>query len=206
MSNQRISTQPAVGRPSVAVERREQILDAVTQCLIEVGLVGTTLEAIAKRAGMTRSAIAHFVGNRDDVIAAAVTKSIDQFVNLARLQVQEVPPEQRLDSFVDFVLESNEIAGIIVVIDELTAHAHHDEHAREELRSGYGRLHGFVEQMAADRYPRAAAARRSTAVTGLILVLREYDRLRALGATDSPDGLHRQVGELTTMLLESMDD
>ncbi|MGO2634172.1 MAG: TetR family transcriptional regulator, partial [Galactobacter sp.] len=43
-----------MGRPSVGPQRRAQILDATVECISEFGIVATTLERIAEKAGMSR--------------------------------------------------------------------------------------------------------------------------------------------------------
>lgn len=60
-----------MGRPSVAVERRRQILEAAIRCIAAKGLAGTTLDGIAEEAGMARGHVRHFAGNRDDVLLGA---------------------------------------------------------------------------------------------------------------------------------------
>lgn len=57
-----------MGRPSVATERREQILDATMTTIAEHGIHGTTLDRIADTAGMSRGHVRHFVGNRDRLL------------------------------------------------------------------------------------------------------------------------------------------
>ena len=198
---------PRVGRPPVAAERREQIFDAVEECLVELGLAGTTLEAIAERAGMTRSAIAYFVGNRDQVIDAAVARSVGRFVATMKEAVEAARPEERLEAYVEYVLASHsERARWITVMDEVVAYAHHDERARGLLRRGYEGLQEYVEQLAAYRFPDAAPAQRNTVVTAINLLLREYDRVRSLGVGVSPLKQRRQVREAAYLLIASLEE
>jgi TetR/AcrR family transcriptional repressor of bet genes len=60
-----------VGRPTVAIERRRQILEAAIRCIAAKGLAGTTLDGIAEEAGMARGHVRHFAGNREDVLLGA---------------------------------------------------------------------------------------------------------------------------------------
>lgn len=62
-----------MGRPSVAAERREQILDATMTTIAEHGIHGTTLDRIADTAGMSRGHVRHFVGNRDRLLLDTAT-------------------------------------------------------------------------------------------------------------------------------------
>lgn len=60
-----------MARPSVADERRDQILDATLATIAERGISGTTLGHIADKAGMSRGHVRHFVGNRDRLLLDA---------------------------------------------------------------------------------------------------------------------------------------
>ncbi|KRA24921.1 TetR family transcriptional regulator [Microbacterium sp. Root61] len=57
-----------MARPSVAVERREQIIDATMTTIAEHGISGTSLDRIADAVGMSRGHVRHFVGNRDRLL------------------------------------------------------------------------------------------------------------------------------------------
>lgn len=63
-----------MGRPSVAAERRRQIVDAALRCLGIHGFAGTTLDRIAEEAGMARGHMRHFAGNRDDLLVEAARR------------------------------------------------------------------------------------------------------------------------------------
>jgi AcrR family transcriptional regulator len=57
-----------VGRPSVATERKAQIIEAAIRTIGTHGITGTTLDRIAEEAGMSRGHVRHFVGNRDQLL------------------------------------------------------------------------------------------------------------------------------------------
>lgn len=57
-------------RPSLAPQRISEILDAFEQCILTVGLQACALEQIAATAGMKRSILRHYIGNKDDIIVA----------------------------------------------------------------------------------------------------------------------------------------
>ncbi|WP_336651776.1 MULTISPECIES: TetR/AcrR family transcriptional regulator [unclassified Leucobacter] len=60
-----------MARPSVADERREQIIEATLRTISEHGISKTTLDRIADTAGMSRGHVRHFVGNRDRLLLDA---------------------------------------------------------------------------------------------------------------------------------------
>jgi AcrR family transcriptional regulator len=194
-----------VGRPSVSDERQEQIFDAVEACLFEYGLAGTTLERIAEQADLPRSAIAHFVGNRDAVIDAAVVRSVDRFISTMAGSLEDMAPADRLTGVVDFVLTGSTLnKRALIVMDEAIAYAHHSNTTRRHIRASYEQLESMVDGFVADRYPGAPAEGRRTAATALILLLREYDRIRTLGASDSPKALQRRVRAAADLIIDSV--
>lgn len=68
-----------MGRKSMAAERREQILAAFERCIIKYGLEGATLERIANEAGVKRSIIRHYIGNREAVVTALVERVMVEY-------------------------------------------------------------------------------------------------------------------------------
>ncbi len=59
-----------MARPDLSIERSEQILDAYARCVARSGLDAASLEEVAGEAGVRRSIIRHYIGNRDDLVAA----------------------------------------------------------------------------------------------------------------------------------------
>lgn len=54
------------------MERKVQIVDAFIELVAEKGLEAVNLADVAAAAGVQQTAIRHFVGNRDDLIMAAI--------------------------------------------------------------------------------------------------------------------------------------
>ena len=71
-----------MARPDLSAERSEQILDAFSRCVTRSGLDAASLEEVAGEAGVRRSIIRHYIGNRDDLVAAFLDRLE------ARLQLQ----------------------------------------------------------------------------------------------------------------------
>ena len=72
-------------RPTIAPQRREEILQAFEACALRKGLDATTLTDVAEEAGLPRSLVRHFVGNRDAMVSGLIermfsraTQSIEQ--------------------------------------------------------------------------------------------------------------------------------
>ena len=65
-------------RPSLKLQRSEEILDAFERCVARYGIEGTTLEKTAEEAGLQRSLLRHNVGNRDDLLNSLVNRFISE--------------------------------------------------------------------------------------------------------------------------------
>ena len=61
-------------RPSIAAERQEEILQAFETCALRNGLEATTLEDVAEEAGLQRSLVRHFMGNRADMVSGLIER------------------------------------------------------------------------------------------------------------------------------------
>lgn len=195
-----------VGRPSVVAERRRQILDAVEECVVRYGLAGSTLDRIADEAGLTRSNLAHFVGNRDEIIDAALERSVTRFTEQMQAQVADLPPEEQLRAFLDSVLAGNdEVRRSTRLMNELSAAAAHNEHARAVLLSALERADSWIADLIEARYPEASSDVRGSVAALLPLALREFDRDRLLDGVYGRDDYTRRVGAAVEVLLEALE-
>lgn len=65
---------------------RERLLDATVDSLAEVGWHGTTVVAVAARAGVSRGAAQHHFATRDDIVQAAMLRVGEALVTRLREQ------------------------------------------------------------------------------------------------------------------------
>jgi AcrR family transcriptional regulator len=96
-----------MGRKSLKEDRVEQILNAFDECLAEYGLQGVTLELIANRAGMARRMILHYIGRKEDVIAAAALRIAMHFKVAARQFMSISNNENRLEAGLDYLFSED---------------------------------------------------------------------------------------------------
>ena len=82
-----------MGRPSLAAERRAQVLSAFGRCVARAGFAGTSLENVAEEAGLARGHVRHYLGNRhDQVMALAEWVSTEDRAEFAH--VAEAPDDR----------------------------------------------------------------------------------------------------------------
>mgnify|MGYP006101828611 FL=1 len=75
-----------MARPSLKAERQESIMAAFTRCITKLGLEAASLDEIAKEAGMQRSLVRHFAGNREDLVNQVADYVASQFEHIWRQQ------------------------------------------------------------------------------------------------------------------------
>jgi AcrR family transcriptional regulator len=189
-----------VGRKSVATIRRAEIVDAVQRCVVRKGLAAATMADVAREAGMQRSAISHFLGNREDVVSAAIERSCDYYIELIEAIVAEHPPERRVHALVDDLIGGKRAnPDAMVLFDEIVAIAHHDEHARSEVERAYGVLDRELKAALRARYPDAPSRDRTAVAHALVLVIDNEERFRVLGLSNG-----RAARAAAGMLLDSL--
>jgi AcrR family transcriptional regulator len=74
------TTAPAPARP----ETLQRILDAAFQCVSEVGLARTTVEDVARAAGLARQTIYRYFPSKDHLILALVLREEEKFLDGVR--------------------------------------------------------------------------------------------------------------------------
>mgnify|MGYP000206256033 FL=1 len=68
-----------MARPSLQTERKKTIMAAFTRCISKLGLEAASLDEIAKEAGMQRSLVRHFAGNREDLVSQVADYIASEF-------------------------------------------------------------------------------------------------------------------------------
>ena len=190
-----------MGRKSMVAIRRAEIVDAVQRCIVRKGLAETTMADVAHEAGMQRSAISHFLGNRDAVISAAIERSCDYYIELVETVASEHPPERRAQALVDDLIGGKRATpDAMVLFDEIVALAHHDQRARAEVERAYGVLERELEAALRARYPAAPSRDRTTVIHALVLLIDNEERFRVLGLADS-----RAARQAAQRLLDSLE-
>jgi AcrR family transcriptional regulator len=144
----------SVGRPSVADERIEEILDAYTRCVARYGLDGTTLQQVADEAGMARGHIRHYVGNRDELRRIFGKRLFARYAGQGQNVATDAASGKKAETLVrHFFRAGNAPNDDYAAIDALFAAARFDENLRKRLRTVYTGLESLVSSALADDYP-----------------------------------------------------
>lgn len=94
-------------RPSVKKERTEEILQAFERCVAAYGVEGATLERLAEEAGLRRSLIRHYVGNRDELINALLERYIRESDRQTALLMNNLPEKNAAETMVEYLFDDS---------------------------------------------------------------------------------------------------
>jgi AcrR family transcriptional regulator len=146
------------GRPSVADQRRTEIVTAFVALVAEQGHANASIAEIAGRADVHRSAVHHFVGNR----AALMNAALDEvWAQHGRTFLSVLGEEPTIDQTVDylfsphFISENAEFDDVLAV---LVAVATQDDSVAERLASDYQATLDGILEILGDSSPDATAA------------------------------------------------
>ena len=106
-----------MARPSMAGQRRREILDAFESCILRHGIAGTSLEMLAEAAGMKRSILRHYIGNRDAIIEALGERWYSHYDEQWQQTLAYLPESGRLDALVEILFAERDEAyaeGVII--------------------------------------------------------------------------------------------
>jgi AcrR family transcriptional regulator len=131
-----------MGRKSLKEIRVNEILDAFERCLTKKGLQGTTLDNIAEEAGLARRMIRHYIGNRTDLIDAAVERIIEKFTLSVFNALNQFERTERFNGALDYLFSEafNELPATKLVA-ALLAVSLYDEQVCRAVKTLYDSFH-----------------------------------------------------------------
>ncbi|MGF1645915.1 MAG: TetR/AcrR family transcriptional regulator [Kineosporiaceae bacterium] len=143
------------GRPSLAGERRAQVLDAFLTLVGEHGLEAVTLDRVAQAAGVQRPVIRHFVGNRADLVRQAIGRLSEWYEAEVRTAVGAAP---NVDALLDLLFGDTWTQGLSAhdrAFDALLLEATRDAGTAAAVRRAYAMLLDEVAAALQRESPRA---------------------------------------------------
>lgn len=122
-----------VGRPSKAEERRAGILVAATAVAAREGIAGTTVGKVADEAGIQRTLVLHYFGDRRSLIDSFIEQTVAVYGDLQILGDRTASLEQRIDAAFDAGHYASR--DDLVVWTEIAALAARDDAVRNRIRT-----------------------------------------------------------------------
>ncbi|MGI9509216.1 MAG: TetR/AcrR family transcriptional regulator [Geminicoccaceae bacterium] len=190
-------------RPSLKDVRSAEILAAFASCVARFGLEGATQERIAEAAGVKRTILRHYLGNRDDMIDALIDFVVADFDAQSQALFDALPNTDRVPVLLDvlFGASGRTNPDMVLVFEALVAAVDRYPKAREALLAWTRRFIDAVEAELAMAFPTAAKDKIAAAGHGIVALYFNADSLHPLQPPKSWDRALRAAADL---LIESL--
>jgi len=150
-----------MGRPSMAAQRTDELLDAVERVILRDGVAATTVASVAREADTHTSLVHHYLGSRQDALDAAVDRALQRVEGLITDALRDVPADNRLAAQLDVLFSpALDDPRIEQLVEHLIVASYADERLRERLGAMYRRFTEIIEEAVADARPQLPADRR----------------------------------------------
>jgi AcrR family transcriptional regulator len=95
-----------MGRKSNAPQRREQIVWALYDCLVEKGHEKVSVKEIAARADLPSGVIHYYFSSKDDIVSNLAEAIVDKYSKMLDERLAEaITAEQRIEFAIDFTVD-----------------------------------------------------------------------------------------------------
>lgn len=157
------------GRPSNRDERYEQVMQALIRCVARRGIEGASLAAIAHEAGLSRPAIRHHLGNRDDILRALQIYLIQDFNAQTDHMRAVLPDNAPATALIDLLFSDagQSDPDFILAFATLTAKSIDDPDLRADCREAIHRFENAIAQAIMREHPRTALAQAEQIARGI---------------------------------------
>ena len=148
-------------RPSMAAQRIEEILDALESCILTYGIQATSLENIAETAGVKRTILRHYIGNRDEIICALSRRWREKYSQQWLQIIEWLPAKNRTDAMVEalFTIGSEERVNNTIIGEAIFSEAKRLDEIKQDQEAIMLEFHQHLNESLKLDYPDAAEDR-----------------------------------------------
>ena len=171
-------------RPSKIAERTEEILDAFERCVARYGVEGSTLERVAEEAGLQRSLLRHYVGNRDELLRALLDRFFAESDRQTISLIDALPATNRANVLIDYLfdLSSSDTHSAQVAQALIAAAPNHDK-LQSRVRSWVLRFVDAIADEIHESFPNAASEEVYEVAAGVVGIYFNVESVSPLGRT-----------------------
>jgi AcrR family transcriptional regulator len=181
------------------VVRRAELLDAVEACITARGVTGTTVAAVAELAGTQPSKVHHYLGSRNEMLAAAVERAIHRVETLVVDAMTSTPPDQRLAAQLEVLFGPSLTAPQVnQLVDHLVAASYLDDDIHQAVRSMYQRFLAILTESIEATYPMADPEHRRRTALAILALAHATPTIASLGI--DPDTMQLNHETARTLL------
>lgn len=174
-------------RPDLTEERTALILDAFARCVARQGLDATSLENVADEAGVKRSILRHYIGNRDDLVLALAQRSITRYRADVVTMIESLPETRPAHALLDYLFWDHgmDSADDVQVVEAMIAAAGRDERIRALVKAWVDEFIQAVADTLHRHFPGADKSRCWSAAYGVVGIYNNHESLVQLRLPDT---------------------
>ena len=145
------------GRPSIALARRAEIVEAYVECIRAYGMAGATVDKVALTLGLSRTLVFHYFGDMRTLSRAVVEHIISAAIRNMTEGRKSLSTSARRRALVDFAVNGPNFSEVrdLIVQAEVNALAGHDETVAAMLSEMWDVWIGAVVDELAACFPHA---------------------------------------------------
>lgn len=191
-------------RPSLKDVRSAEILAAFARCVARFGLEGATQERIAEAAGVKRTILRHYLGNRDDMIDALIDFVVADFDAQSKILFDALPNTGRVAVLLDLLFGASGRTNpdMVLTFQALVVAADRYPKVRKELFDWTQRFTDAIGAELAAAFPDAAKEKVAASAHGIVALYFNADSLHQLRPPKSWDRAARAAAD---MLIDSLE-
>lgn len=170
------------GRPSNKDQRQSEVMKAYVSAVAKYGLDGTTLEIIAKTAGLSRSLIRHHLGNKAEMSEMLTSHVLSEFDEAASQLLTSLPEKGSLETLIKFMTTPHEDSDpeLILAFAALTMKCGNNPKLAERIRASIERFEHALCQLIESEYPENDKESIETVSNGLVSIYFNVTSLESL--------------------------
>ncbi len=190
-------------RPDLTEERTALILDAFARCVARQGLDATSLENVADEAGVKRSILRHYIGNRDDLVLALAERSLGKYRADVATMVASMPDNRPAHALLDYLFwdDGEDYAEDVQVVEAMIAAAARDDHLRTLVKAWFDDFIQAVADILCRHFPSADKSRCWSVAYGVVGIYYNHESLAQLNL---PDTYRRAARAAAESLVETL--
>ncbi|UWQ89567.1 TetR/AcrR family transcriptional regulator [Rhodobacteraceae bacterium M382] len=191
-------------RPSLKDQRSEEILDAYLTCVARFGLEGATQERIAAEAGVKRPLLRHYLGNRDQMIAALNEHVVETFNGLTGRLASALAEAQNAEDMVGILFSEDAESDprLLLAWQGLSVSAAENPEMRADLLDSLDRFLKVLSDTLNRIVPKADPARVRAVAQG---ISSSFVTLDSLSPLSPPAEWHQDLKQAALLLARTLE-
>ncbi|MEM7221585.1 MAG: TetR/AcrR family transcriptional regulator [Pseudomonadota bacterium] len=193
-----------MARPSLKTQRSHEILAAFAACVARYGLEGATQERVAAEAGVKRTLLRHYLGNRDEMIDALIDHVAADFDAQTEAMLAALPATGRVPALLDLLFDWQRPSDgdRVMTYQALVTAAERLPRAGQAMAAGTEHFAAALRRELAMAHPGAPDEAVTAATLGLMALAFNAEALAPLDLPESWASATRRAADSLVATLE----